>query len=250
MDLLTLFLAFVIAFGTMFIGAISGGVGLLLRPLLILIGFPAPIVIGTVRIADIPGEFPAIFLLHKKKIIDWKLVKIMIPPMFIGSLISGIFILSIPPKTLQLLIGVLLLFVEVVLLIQNRLRDKKHATSHPTKMRHAVGLICTAIVGFFNVIVGGLVPLLSSLYILNYKKKYIDASVVGKVTLYIGANLASFVFILGNIVNWELSVVLFVGFALGSIFGVRFGLKQGEGWIRALVLIVVFASAIKFIFFP
>jgi uncharacterized membrane protein YfcA len=95
-----------------------------------------------------------------------------------------------------------------------------------------------------------LVPLLSSLYIINYKKSYISASIVGKVTLYIGANMASFVFIFGNAVNWELSLALFVGFVLGSIFGVRFGLKQGERWIRALVLVVVLASAIKFIFFP
>ncbi|MBI2666842.1 sulfite exporter TauE/SafE family protein [Candidatus Woesearchaeota archaeon] len=71
MEMLTLLLAFIIAFGTMFLGAISGGVGLVLRPLLIFIGFPAIAVVGSVRVASVIGEMPGIFLLHKNKKVDW-----------------------------------------------------------------------------------------------------------------------------------------------------------------------------------
>ena len=70
METTNLILAFIISFGTLFIGAISGGVGLVLRPLLILIGFPAAIVIGSVRVAAIFGEIPGIYLLHKNRKVD------------------------------------------------------------------------------------------------------------------------------------------------------------------------------------
>ena len=50
-------------------------------------------------------------------------------------------------------------------------------------------------------IVVGLVPPLSPLYMLNYKKDYFDASVLSKITLHIGTSLASFAFTIGNAVD-------------------------------------------------
>jgi len=54
---------------------------------------------------------------------------------------------------------------------------------------------------------------------------------------------------LGKVVDWQLFIVLVLGFALGSHLGVHYGLQRGEKGIKTLVLIVVFASAIKLIFF-
>ena len=249
MEILTLLLAFVIAFGTMFVGAISGGVGLVLRPLLIFLGFPVLAVIGSVRVASVIGEIPGIFLLHKHKRVDWKLVRILVIPMFLGSLIAGISVLSILKEVLNLTIGVILLILGVVLATQKKIWMKTHSSYDSSKARHVTGFFGTMIVSFFNTIIGGLGPMFSSLYIFNYKKSYIDASALGKTTSYIGTGIASIVFIMGKAVDWKLFGVLILGFALGSFLGVHHGLKKGERWIRTLVLIVVFASAIKLIFF-
>lgn len=248
MDILTLLLAFIIAFGTMFVGAISGGVGLVLRPLLIFIGFPAVAVVGSVRVASVVGEIPCIFLLHKHKKVDWRLVWLLVIPMFLGSLIAGIAVLSILKGILEPVMGIILLVVGMILVIHRKsgLEERK---IHLSKTRNIIGFFGTMIVSFFNTITGGMGPMFSSLYIANYGKTYISASALGKTTSYIGAGIASIVFLIGKAVNWQLFVALVFGFALGSFFGVRHGLKKGEGWIRVLVLIVVFASAIKLIFF-
>ncbi len=248
MDILTLLLAFIIAFGTMFLGAISGGVGLVLRPLLIFIGFPAVAVVGSVRVASVIGEIPGIFLLHKHKKVDWKLVSFLVIPMFLGSLIAGIAVLSILKGVLEPVIGIVLLIVGVILAIHGK-SGLEERSLHFSKTRNVIGFFGTMIISFFNTITGGMGPMFSSLYIANYGKTYISASALGKTTSYIGAGVASVVFLIGKAVDWQLFVALVFGFALGSFFGVHHGLRKGEGWIRIVVLIVVFASAIKLIFF-
>ena len=115
METINLILAFVIAFGTLFIGAISGGVGLVLRPLLILLGFPAVAVVGSVRVSAIFGEIPAIYLLHRSKKIDWRLVLILIVPMLLGSLIAGLVVVSVVEEFFEKIIGTMLLLVGILL---------------------------------------------------------------------------------------------------------------------------------------
>ena len=107
---LTYILVFLISAGIMFLGAISGGVGLVLRPLLIFLGFPAINVVGSVRFAAIFGEIPSIYLLHKNKKIDWKLVLFLVIPTFIGSIIASIAVISILKNSLELIIGFVLFF--------------------------------------------------------------------------------------------------------------------------------------------
>lgn len=248
MEILTLILAFLIAFGTMFLGAISGGVGLVLRPLLIFMGFPAIAVVSSVRVASIFGEIPGVFLLHKYKRIDWKLVSFLVIPMFLGSLIASIAVLSLLKGILEPVLGIILFVVGIILVIYRKsgLKEQKF---HLSKIKYIIGFFGTLIVSFFNTITGGMGPMFSSLYIANYGKTYISASALGKTTSYIGTGIASIVFLFGKVVDWHLFFVLVIGFAFGSFGGVHYGLKKGERWIRKLVLIIVFASAIKLIFF-
>jgi uncharacterized membrane protein YfcA len=236
MEIITLILAFIISFGTMFLGAISGGVGLVLRPLLILIGFPAVAVVGSVRVASVAGELPGIFLLHKHKKIDWKLVSFLAIPMFLGSFIAGIAVLSILKGALEKVMGIILLAVGIILLI-HRNAGIEERSIHISKTRKAVGFFGTMAISFLNTITGGMGPMFSSLYIANYGKTYINASALGKTTSYIGAGLASIVFIVGKAVDWQLALALVFGLGLGSLFGVHYGLKKGTNGSGRLSLL-------------
>lgn len=249
MEPTTFILAFVIAFGTIFIGSVSGGVGLILRPALIFLGVPAVAVVGTVKFAAVFGEIPAIYLLHKHKKIDWKLVGLLVVPMFVGSLIAGIAVVSILKQSLELVIGFLLLIVGIVLLLKRNAGLEEKKTSFSKKTSKVVGFSVTILLSFLNTIVGGLGPLFSSFYIANFGKSYISASALGKTASYLGAGLASIVFVITGVIDWSLFFVLVGAFLLGSYFGTHFTLEKGEGWVKFLVILIVFASAIKMIFF-
>lgn len=249
MEPTTLILAFIMALGTVFIGSVSGGVGLILRPALIFLGIPAVAVVGTVRFAAVFGDVPTIYLLHKNKKIDWKLVGLLVAPMFVGSLIAGIAVVSILKQSLELVIGFLLLIVGIVLVLKRNagLVEKESFFSH--KNSKIVGFFVTIVLSFLNTIVGGLGPLFSSFYIANFGKSYISASALGKTTSYLGTGLASIVFVIAGVIDWWLFVVLIGAFLFGSYFGTHFTLKRGESWVKYLVILIVFVSAIKMIFF-
>lgn len=249
METTNLILAFIISFGTLFIGAISGGVGLVLRPLLILIGFPAAIVIGSVRVAAIFGEIPGIYLLHKNRKVDWKLVLFLVIPMFLGSLIAGFLVISVVEGFLETFIGIILLIVGIILIIKRNTGLKERGFIFSKKKSNILGFAGTLVISFFNTITGGMGPMFSSFYIANYGKSYISASALGKTTSYIGTGLASLLFVITGVIDWRLFAVIVPGFLLESYFGTRFGLKRGEKWIRFLVLLVIFVSAIKLLLF-
>jgi len=202
---LTYILVFLISAGIMFLGAISGGVGLVLRPLLIFLGFPAINVVGSVRFAAIFGEIPSIYLLHKNKKIDWKLVLFLVIPTFIGSIIASIAVISILKNSLELIIGFVLLIVGFILLIKKNkgLEEKKYKFS---KKNHLIGFIGTLVISFFNTITGGMGPIFSSLYIANYRKSYITASALSKTASYIGTGIASLVFVISGVVDYKLFI--------------------------------------------
>lgn len=111
MDYIVLLAVFVLGFITMFFAAISGGVGLITRPILILLGFPAAPVIASSRVAGVFGDWPGLYLLHKKKYIDWRIVLFIAIPMTIGSILASIMVIGLAK-------GVLTKFLAYYLLVQ------------------------------------------------------------------------------------------------------------------------------------
>lgn len=249
MEISTLLFSFIIAFSAIFIGCVSGGTGLILRPLLIFLGISPTVVVGTVRFAAVFGDAPSLYLLHKHKKIDWKLVLILTAPTFIGSLIASVAVVSILKSSLEVIIGALLLIMGTILLINKNigLKEKKYNSSN--KYKNIIAFFVTLIISFFNAITGGLGPLYTSFYVFYYGKTYISASALGKTASYIGASITSLVFVISGVVDWQLFAVLVLAFVLGSYFGTRFSLKKGERWIKSLMLLIVFVSAMKMIFF-
>ncbi|MBS3142062.1 sulfite exporter TauE/SafE family protein [Candidatus Woesearchaeota archaeon] len=249
MESILLIIAFLFSFVTMFIGAISGGVGLVMRPVLIFLGFPAAIVIGTSRVSSLVGDLPSLYLLNKKKRVDWKLVAYLMIPTSIGGVLAGFATLSLFKGWLDLFLGILLLIVAIILFLNKTFGMKEHKSPFSPAYRHIFAFFGTLIISFFGTLTGGLGPLYASLYMWVYGKSYISASALWRFASYIGTCLASIVFIVGGAVDWKLFFALSVGLMLGSYFGTQYGLKKGEEWIRYIVLLVVIGCAVKLIFF-
>jgi uncharacterized protein len=240
--------AFLIAFATMFVGAISGGVGLVLRPLLILLGISAETIIGTVRLSAIPGELPGLFLLYKNKKVDMKLTLFFVIPQLFGSLFAALAVISIFKGWINILLGILLLVAGALLLLNQKLGMKERKVQGSV-LRHTIAFIGTFVLSFFSTITGGLGPLFTSLYVTVYGKSYISASAMWRIAGYIGNLIAAAIFVWAGIIDWQLAVALAIGLMLGSYFGTKYGLKWGEKWVRVVVLILVFVGAIKLLFF-
>ncbi len=50
-----------------------------------------------------------------------------------------------------------------------------------------------------------------------------------------------------GLINWQYAFMLFVGMTIGSYVGAHYAIKIGDKWMRNILLIVIFALAVKLI---
>ncbi len=249
MELVTLLLAFLISFVTMFFGALSGGIGLVTRPALIFLGYSPQIAVGTSRVSSILGDLPSIFLLNKYQKPERDKVIWLVISIWIGTICGSFFVLSASDDLLRLLIGIISLCMVILLIIRSRFGLVETQPKFTQSIRAVIAFFGTKIISFLGAFSGGLGQYLSFLYIWLYGKTYIGAAALWRIAGYIGGLAGSIIFIWKGVVDWQLWVALSLGFMLGSYFGTRYGLKKGNQWVRIAVIVVAGASAIKLIFF-
>jgi uncharacterized protein len=224
-------------------------VGLVTRPILVVLGFPVNVVIGSSKVAGVFGEWPGLYVLHKHKRVEWRLVFFLVVPMVLGSVLASIAVLTILKSRLDLVLGILLLLAGLFLLFKSKIGITEKNRRFPKSKTRTLSFCGTLPLSFFNTISGGLGPLFSLFYIWIYGKTFISSAALWRIASNIAAVISAIIFIVGGIIDWQLCIPLMLGLALGSYFGTKFGLKQGETWVRVVVLIVIFAGAIKLLFF-
>lgn len=235
-------LVFALAFVTMFVGAISGGVGLVLRPLLIALGIPAGIIVGTARVSGYVGELPSLYLLHRAGRIDWRASGWLIVPMCLGSAWAAWLALSLDDHWLRRCLGAGLLATGGWLVASPSRGVRPVAGPRLAPVPAWLG---TAIIAFVNTLVGGLGPIFAAFYMWAYGTTAIESSALWRVAWYLGTIPAAIAFIRAGTIDWLLCLVLSAGLALGGVCGTWYGLRRGETWVRWIVLALVFASAVK-----
>lgn len=245
MDLATWLAVFGLAFVTMFLGALSGGVGLVTRPLLILLGYTPQIVIGTSRASAIAGELPGVVILYKSKKSTWATTRALIIPILLGTIAAAVFALRADNAVLRYLIGVIVLGMVVFLLLKRDVGEKELSPRYSPRVRGVIAFLGSAVIAFLSTLSGGLGILYTALYAWLYGKTYLGAAAMWRIAGYLGGLAGSVIFIVKGVVDWQLLVPLALGFMLGSYFGTHFGLKRGEKWTKYLVLVVATASAVK-----
>ena len=248
MDLLTFIAVFILAFAVMFVGVLSGGVGLVTRPILILLGYPPQIVIGTSRASGILGELPGIIVLQKSKKADKPQILFLSIPILLGTLLATAFIITAENHILKMMIGIIVLATALFLLVSKNFGEVETKPIFSRVVRAIIAFFGTLTIAFLGIISGGLGSLYTLLYTWLYGKTYIGASSLWRVAGYFGGLVASVIFILKGIIDWQLFIVLTAGFMFGSYFGTHFSLWKGEKWTRYFVIIVAIASAIKLLF--
>ena len=103
--------------------------------------------------------------------------------------------------------------------------------------------------GTLLVIVGGVGPLGRMLLIFGYGKTHIEAAAIQKAINFWQTIITAVIFIALMLVDWGLLVVMIISNLFGNYFGVKLVLKKGEKYLGYLLLFIIFASAIKLIFF-
>jgi uncharacterized protein len=239
---------FLIVFGVNFIGVISGGGALIIRPLLILLGVPPQMAIGSTRTANVGTRLIGLTQFHKYGKIDWKLALLLLVPATIGSFVGVQIVVNLDPVTLTKVMGYAILLSGVLLLFKKKIGTVVNEESGPSLGMRLFGAILYGVTTIIATLTGGGGVINNYILIFIYKKSYITSAAVRSVAGFGGAVIGAVLFIYYDLINWHYVILIFLSGGLGSYFGVHYGIHRGEDWVRWIVLIVVFIFGLKMIF--
>lgn len=230
-----------------FLGAVTGGGGILSIPALIFLGLPIDVAIATNRLAAFGIISAAIPQYQKAKKIQWKLALKFTPVAILGGLIGAKALIHINTSVLSLIAGALLLLMIPIVFLYSDRGIKPTSTSPSKKL---VGYLIYFLImiygGFFG---GGTTMLVIYVLLYCFGVTFIEANATAIVPWFFLSVAALIVFLMGGLVNFELGLPMMAGMYVGGTVGAKTALERGNAWVRAVFIAAIAASSIKLIFF-
>lgn len=233
------------AFVAGLVDAVAGGGGLFTVPALLAAGLPPGLALATNKGQAAPGAVSSFVTFFRRGGVDHKRAPLGFACGFLGSLLGAHLLLALRPEPLRPIVIALLLFALTVMLVRARIPARTAPLSRPKLALVLVALALGIYDGFFG---PGTGSLLIVLFVTLFGDTPLYASGNAKV-VNLGSNVAAFlVFASRAAILWQLALPMAVANVVGARLGARLALRQGDRFVRAVVVVVVFAVVGKLLF--
>lgn len=226
--------------GTM--DAIGGGGGLLTLPVLLAVGLPPHLALGTNKGQSVFGSTSALARYAHGGLIPWRRARWLFPAGLLGSLAGARLVLFLDPAVLRPLIMALLVAVAVFLAF----RRIPEGGAEPSSMRERVALALALVIGAYDGFFGpgtGTFLIVAFVGVLGLSLP--QASAHGRV-VNCASNLAALAMFAGSgVVVWSVALPMAGAQLLGGTLGAHLAIRGGDRWVRRVVLGVVLALVLK-----
>jgi uncharacterized protein len=230
------------------IDAVVGGGGLLLLPAMLL-GVPnvsTAHVLGTNKAVAVVGTTGAAITYARRAPVDVRMAVRIGLAAVAGSMAGAFFAAGMSSEVLRPVIMVVLLGVAAFVLVRPSF-GQAPATGPVTRRRVAAAVLLSGIgIGFYDGLIGpgtGTFLVLSLSAVLHMD--LVSASATAKI-VNVCTNLGALsMFAYQGTVLWQLAAVMALFNLVGGTVGARMALKKGSGFVRAVLLVVVFSLLAK-----
>ena len=230
------------------IDAIAGGGGLITIPTLLWAGLPPAMALGTNKLQGCAGSFSASLHFIRAKAVDFR----QFWPAFLAALVGGAagaaLVQLINPGFLRGVIPWLLIGIAVYMVLAKRVGEvERHRRMGVWAFAGLIGFGVGLYDGFFGPGTGtffalGCVALLGMT---------LPVATAHSKVLNFASNLASLaLFVIGGKILWVPGLTMAAGQFIGAQIGARLVLKNGPGFIRAVLITVALAMAAKLLLWP
>lgn len=232
------------------INTLAGSGSLITLPILIfLCGLPAPIANGTNRIGVIIQSLVGIIGFKKSGTLVTKHVEWLAIPAILGAILGSAIAIEMNVQWMNISIGVLMFVMLLVLLINPKrwIKVSEQPAGHYKKPLSILTFFFIGIYGGF--IQAGVGIFLLAGLVLSAKYSLSQANGI-KLLLVFLFNLPAIIsFLIAGQVHIGFGLLLAVFQSIGAVIGVRFisRIPNANIWIHRLLIVIVFASAIKFL---
>lgn len=230
---------FLTGFSAGFVDSIAGGGGIITIPVLLNLGLPPQVALGTNKLQATFGSGSAAWHYGQAGLIDWSECRLGIVCTFLGAAGGSLCVQQLDPALLRILIPCLLVAIALYSLLQPKLG----ATDRDPRLPRAgfywlAGLALGFYDGFFGPGTGSfwVVALVTGLGF-----NLLRATAHTKVMNFI-SNLASLlVFIRSGELNWSAGLVMGAGQLIGARLGSRVVIRRGVRFIRPIFIAAALA---------
>jgi uncharacterized protein len=226
-----------------FVDSIAGGGGLITLPVLLNIGMPPQVALGTNKLQATFGSGSATWHYGRAGLINFKACRLGVLFTLIGATLGTLLVSRLPPDLLGQTIPWLLLAIALYLLFRPSIGDADFQPRMASTWFHVIfGLAIGFYDGFFG---PGTGTFWAMAYILALGFNMTRATAHTKV-MNLTSNVASLgVFLIGGQVHFGAGLCMGLGQLLGARLGSRVVIRKGTKLIRPIFIAVVVAITVR-----
>ena len=231
-----------------FINVVAGGGSLISLPVMIFMGIPPLIANASNRVALFAQNIAAVSNFHKEKIAAGSLGIYLGISALLGAIIGASLAVDIPENLFNKILSIVMVGVGTLILFNPKI------SSHHIERKNGKHKLISLLAFFFIGIYGGFlhagvgfIMMLALIKINRFSLVKTNSIKVLVALIYTAAALL--VFIIQDLIDWKVGLILSIGSATGGWLGSKFSVRKGDLWIKRLLLIAILAMAIKLWFF-
>ncbi|MFA5829045.1 MAG: sulfite exporter TauE/SafE family protein [Candidatus Gracilibacteria bacterium] len=240
MNILTYIIVFVTSFFAGFMGGQVGGGGLILLPMLLLVGLNPLVALGTSRFSGIFLNVVGTWqhLRHHK--IPTNHVLLFGIMSLLGSLGGSllVFYLPIDMENLKKIIIAVLFLILVIVFFSQKLGQIDNDL-HPSKKHYVLLSIMVFLIGIYGGVIGVAMTTFFMMLFTFYKQSYLQSMAYAILLSLIASIIATIIFMYYGSVDYTLGILQGIGGGIGTYFGSRFIIKKGNLWLKYILAVVI-----------
>ncbi|MFO7852847.1 MAG: sulfite exporter TauE/SafE family protein [Bacteroidota bacterium] len=228
-----------------FINIMAGSGSLLTLPLLMFLGLPANVANGTNRVAIFLQNIVAVGSYKKKKVFEYREGIWLVIPATAGAFIGALIAVHFNEQILRVFIGGLLIFMFFIILLKPERWLREHVgeiEGGPKFWRIVIFFFIGIYGGFIQAGVGFF--LLAGL-VLGVGADLIKANALKVYIILVYTVIALIIFFINGQVDLRVGLILAVGNMLGAWIGTHVAVSWGPKFVRIILLVAIFVSALK-----
>ncbi|MCP4347564.1 MAG: TSUP family transporter [Desulfobacterales bacterium] len=229
-----------------FIDSVAGGGGLITLPVLLSVGLPPQLALGTNKLQGSFGTLSASYNYIKKGEVKLKDCHIGILYTFIGAAAGSWAVQMLNPLFIKHVIPFLLLFVLFYTLFSPKLGDDDH---EPRMKQNMFFLVFGMGLGFYDGFFGpGTGSFWTAVLCIFLGFNMTKASGITRVMNFTSNIVALSLFIIGNNVLYSVGIIMAIGQVIGARIGSNLAIQKGARFIRPVFLTVVLITIVRLVY--
>ena len=228
-----------------FYGAAAGGAAVLGVPGLLLLGVPASGAVAAAHVGALGMYATGGFRYRRAGLLEARPLLPLLGWVALGALVGALLIQRLDTARLQPVILTLAVVMALVVLVGPRLGLERPSAA-PGRGRRRAGYALAVLVGIYaSAVIVAWATLLTLLLVSVFGVGLVQSAAARMVLGMAVSAVATAVYTVGGTVPVVASLELCIGMAAGSYLGAAVSLRQGSGYIRALMVVVTLASVLR-----